>query len=96
MMVGTGRRSATKNEVKISFGGQTMVHALVRIIEGSQPMHIDYCSLDAPRGSIQLGLMKWLGDEPCFCMAAPGQPRPADFTCPAGSQRTLSQWRQRT
>ena len=38
-------------------------------------------------------LLKWLGEEVCFCMAAPGDPRPGDFTCAAGSGRTFSQWR---
>jgi uncharacterized protein (TIGR03067 family) len=94
MMLGTGLRSATKNEVTISFGGQTMIHALVRLNEDTDPMYIDYYNLDGPtRGSIQFGIFKWAGDEACFCMAAPGDPRPTDFACPAGSGRTFSQWR---
>ena len=94
MMLGTGLRTAVKNEVTISFGGQTMIHALIRIDENNDPMHIDYYNLDGPSNStIQLGVLKWNGDDACFCMAAPGNPRPADFTCPAGSGRTFSQWR---
>src|SRR3954471_7951080 len=42
MMLRTGLRTAAKNEVKISFGGQTMIHALVRINENADPMHVDY------------------------------------------------------
>ena len=58
-----------------------MVHALVRIDESTDPFHVDYFNLDgATRGMIQLGLMKWIGEEACFCMAAPGDPRPTDFT----------------
>jgi uncharacterized protein (TIGR03067 family) len=94
MMLRTGLRSAKKNEVKISFGGQTMIHALVRLDDSTDPMHVDYYNLEGTcKGAIQLGLMKWIADEVCLCMAAPGDPRPADFTCPAGSGRTLSQWR---
>jgi uncharacterized protein (TIGR03067 family) len=92
MMLATGLRVTTKNEVRISFGGQTMVHALVRLDESTDPMHVDYYSIGgASKGSIQHGLLKWINNEACFCMAAPGQPRPADLT--PGVGRTLSQWR---
>jgi len=94
MMLRTGLRSATQNEIRITFGGQTMIHALVRLKEQTDPIEVDYYNLDAPiEGTTQHGLFKWIGEEACFCMAAPGQPRPADFTCPPGSGRTLSQWR---
>lgn len=94
MMLWTGLRTAVKNEVKITFGGQTMIHALVRLDEGTDPMHVDYYNLDgAGKGTVQHGLLRWIGDEACFCMAAPGQLRPGDFDCPAGSGRTFSQWR---
>jgi uncharacterized protein (TIGR03067 family) len=94
MMLSTGLRSAKANEIKISFGGQTMIHALVRLDESTDPIHVDYYNLaEACKGTIQLGIMKWQGDDVCFCMAAPNDLRPADFTATAGSGRTLSQWR---
>ena len=94
MMLRTGLRSAKASEIKITFGGQTIIHALVRFDESTDPMHVDYYNLaGASKGTIQPGLMKWIGDEVCFCMAAPNAPRPADFTCDAGSGRTFSQWR---
>lgn len=94
MMLRTGLRSATTNEVKITFGGQTMIRALVRLDESTDPLHVDYYNFDgATKGMIQLGILKWLDDEVCFCMAAPNAPRPDDFTCNAGSGRTFSQWR---
>lgn len=94
MMLRAGLRTATKNEVKITFAGQTMIHALVRLDEKADPMHVDYCNIGgACNGTIQLGLLKWVGEEACFCMAAPGRPRPVDFNCPPGSEHTLSQWR---
>jgi uncharacterized protein (TIGR03067 family) len=94
MMLRTGLRSATKNEIKISFGGQTMIHALVRLDESTDPMHVDYYNIGgACKGAIQYGIFMWMDDEACFCMAAPGQPRPGDFTCPSGSGSTFSQWR---
>jgi uncharacterized protein (TIGR03067 family) len=96
MMLRTGGRSATKNEVRISFGGQTIIHARVKFDETQQPIAVDYFHIGGmTKGALQLGVMKWIGDEACFCMAAPGQPRPADFECPRGSGRTLSRWKLR-
>jgi uncharacterized protein (TIGR03067 family) len=95
MVLKTGRRSATKNESKILFGGQLIIQAKIKIDETHDPMHVDYCNIGGmTKGTLQLGILKWIGDEACFCMAAPGQPRPEDFECPAGSGRTLSQWRR--
>jgi uncharacterized protein (TIGR03067 family) len=93
-MCAAGRRTAKKNELKVTMAGQVMLHALVRIDEKADPMHVDYCHLTGPaKGVVQLGIMKWLGAEMCSCMAPPGAPRPTDFTCPPGSGHTLSQWR---
>jgi uncharacterized protein (TIGR03067 family) len=96
-MVGTGRRTATQNQVKVSFGGQLMVDALARIDERSDPVHIDYFNrCGQAKGQVQLGIIQWIGDEACINMAGPGQPRPTDFTCASGSGRTLSRWRAGT
>lgn len=92
-MVATGQRVAARNEVKITFGGQLMIHALVRLDESTSPIQVDYYNLCGAIGTVQQGIMQWVGDDACFNMAAPGQPRPEDFTCPPGSGRTLSQWR---
>ncbi len=96
MMLRTGHRSASKNEVRISFGGQTMIHALVRLGEIADPIEIDYYNLDGScPGAIQHGVMKWLGEEVCFCMAAQGKPRPEDFSSLPGTARVFSQWRRK-
>lgn len=95
MMLDSGRRVAMKNEIEISFGGKVMIHALVRVNDGAKPAEVDYLHIGGQLdGVLQLGIMEWRGDEVAFCMAPPGQPRPADFECPAGSGRTLSQWRR--
>ena len=94
MMLTTGLRSANQNEVKVTFGGQLMIHALVRIDENTDPIQIDYYSLCAKtNGIVQQGIMQWVDDDACFNMSAPGQPRPVDFTCGPGSGRTFSRWR---
>jgi uncharacterized protein (TIGR03067 family) len=95
MVLGTGRRHAARNDLKIAFGGQVILHALVRIDETHDPIHVDYLNIGGyDKGTRQDGIMKWVGEEACFCMAAPGQPRPTEFESNAGSNRTLSQWRR--
>src|SRR5262249_44445754 len=90
----TGYRTARENEIKVSFGGQVMIHALVRIDEAKDPIQIDYYNLSGSlSGTMQLGIMKWVDQEACFCMAAPGQSRPMDFESSVGSGRVVSQWR---
>jgi uncharacterized protein (TIGR03067 family) len=97
MMLRTGLRSAAKNEIRISFGGQTVIHALVRIDEHANPIAVDYYNLAGPcTGTVQHGIFHWDGEQACFCMAATGHARPTDFTCSAGSARTLSRWRPKT
>jgi uncharacterized protein (TIGR03067 family) len=94
MMLSTGLRTASQNQVKISFGGQLMIDALVRIDECADPIGVDYYNVyGSTKGTVQLGIMRWIGNDVCLNMAPPGQPRPPDFACPAGSGRTLSQWR---
>jgi uncharacterized protein (TIGR03067 family) len=90
-----GLRTATGNEVKVVFGGQVMVHANVRIDEGVTPMAVDYLNLSGARGKVSLGIMDWVGDDARFLMAAPGQPRPADFPAAPGKGQTFSRWRRR-
>ena len=94
MMCRTGQRTAKANELKIHFGGQLMIHALVRIDENAVPIRIDYYHLAGPtKGAIQHGIMEWRDDVACSCMAAPGSDYPTDFACLVGSGRTLSHWR---
>ncbi len=94
-MLATGRRTARGNEVAVSFGGQVMIHAQVRLDASHDPAHIDYLLLAGPhKGAIQMGIARLEGDEARFCMAAPGKPRPASFESPRGSGNTLSLWRR--
>jgi uncharacterized protein (TIGR03067 family) len=90
-----GSRSAAGNEVKVVFGGQTMVHAKVRIDERATPAAVDYLALAGrQQGTVTHGIMEWIGDEVRFLMAAPGEPRPAGFTA-LSRGATLSRWRRR-
>lgn len=94
--LGFGSRTQTGVETKVVFGGQTMVHAKVRINESAAPIEIDYLNLAGKsKGAVSLGLFRWDGDEAVFCIGAPGAERPTDFSCDAGSGRTFSRWRRR-
>ena len=90
-----GSRTATGNEVKVVFGGQTMVHAKVRIDERALPIAVDYLNLTAKQaGTVSYGIMEWVGDEVRFLMAPAGKPRPTSFA-DAPRAATLSRWRRR-
>ena len=90
-----GSRSVTGNELKVVFGGQTMVHAKARLDESVTPIAVDYLALSGrQKGTVTHGIMEWTGDEARFLMAAPGEPRPAGFDAPSRSA-TLSRWRRR-
>ena len=96
-MLATALRSAMQNEVKITFGGQLVLHALVRIDESTDPIFIDYYNLcGSAKATVQQGILGWLGNEVWFSMAAPGQDRPIDFTAPSGSGWMFSQWRPKS
>jgi uncharacterized protein (TIGR03067 family) len=95
-MLAYGSRFFAGNETKVVFGGQTMLHAKMRLDESHVPAAVDYLHLARPfPGRVSLGIMEWAGGDVRICMAAPGQPRPTDFTCMAGSGRTLSVWRRK-
>ena len=95
-MLAYGSRTMVGAETKVVLGGQTMVHAKVRMNEAASPVEVDYLNLSGPkRGSVSFGIMQSIGDEVVFCMASPGALRPADFSCEKGSGRTLSRWRRK-
>jgi uncharacterized protein (TIGR03067 family) len=95
-MLAMGSRDFSGNETKVVFGGQTMIHAKVRIDASQSPVAVDYLNIGRPmNGQIARGIMEWIGEEVRFCMAAPGQPRPTDFSCEKGSGRTFSQWKKK-
>ena len=91
-----GSRVTTGNEVRVVFGGQTMLHARVRVDERVTPIAVDYLALAGKqKGTVTCGILEWIGEEVRFLMAAPGRPRPAGFASPARTA-TLSRWRRRS
>jgi len=91
-----GSRSQSGNETKVVFGGQTMLHALMRIDDSASPMEIDYLNIGKKTRTTSFGIMELVDDEWRICTAPPGAPRPQDFSCVAGSGHTLSSWKPKT
>jgi uncharacterized protein (TIGR03067 family) len=90
-----GLRTMTGNEMRVTFNGQPMAHAKVRLDERATPTAVDYLHLGGShKGAVSLGIMQWMGDEVRFLIAAPGDSRPADFESVARTA-TLSRWRRR-
>jgi hypothetical protein len=59
-------------------------------------MVVDYlCLAGEHKGRVSLGIMDWVGDDARFLMAAPGLPRPANFTTALGRGLALSRWRRK-
>ena len=91
-----GFRSHNGIETKVTFGGQIMMHAKVRVNEDTSPFEVDYLGITGKaNGSLSLGLFRWEGGHAVYCTGAPGAPRPTDFTCAPGSGRTLSRWKRK-
>jgi uncharacterized protein (TIGR03067 family) len=89
-----GVRTMTGHEMKVAFNGQPMAHAKVRVDDSATPAAVDYLNLSGKhKGSLSLGIMEWIGDEVRFLIAAPGDPRPANFDTVAKTA-TLSRWRR--
>jgi uncharacterized protein (TIGR03067 family) len=93
--VKTGKRVAKNAETTISFGGQLYFKARFSIDPAQKPKAIDYVMTEGPtKGKTHLGIYELEGDTVKFCFAAPGAPRPTEFTARQASQRTLSVWKR--
>jgi uncharacterized protein (TIGR03067 family) len=90
-----GSRTQTGNETQVVFGGQKMVHALMRLDESASPTAIDYLNIGKGPRVVSLGVMDFAGGEWRVCMAPPGKPRPSGFSPAAGRGCTLSRWKRR-
>jgi uncharacterized protein (TIGR03067 family) len=90
-----GYRTTTGNETKVVFGGQTMLHAKMRIDESKAPVAVDYLNIGRGPKGVTLGIIELQDDVVRFCIAPAGAARPADFSCDRGSGRTFSEWKRK-
>src|SRR4029077_1775020 len=60
MMLKGGARSMSGHAVKVSFAGQVMVNALMRLAEGTDPIQVEYQDRSAGHGAaVRLGILRW-------------------------------------
>jgi uncharacterized protein (TIGR03067 family) len=94
-LVKTGKRVAKNGETTVTIGGRVLFKAKFTIDPTKKPKTIDYAMTDGTtKGETQLGIYELDGDTAKFCFAAPGKPRPADFTAKEGSEQTVSVWKR--
>jgi len=94
--VKTGRRSARGNETTVILGGQTLLKAAFSVDPTRTPKTIDYIlTAGANVGETQAGIYALEGDTVTFCFAAPGDPRPTEFTKRRGASGTLVVWKRK-
>jgi uncharacterized protein (TIGR03067 family) len=87
----------TRGDVtKILAGPQEMLHAKFTLESTQTPHAIDYLNLaGSNKGKAQAGIYELKGDQLTISIAAPGKPRPKDFTTAKGDGRTLTVWRRK-
>jgi uncharacterized protein (TIGR03067 family) len=91
-----GSRVNSGAETRVVFGGQTMLHAKVRINDATAPIEVDYLHLSGPHtGALSRGVFRWEGEDAVFSLAPPGQPRPSSFSSELGSDVMMSRWRRK-
>jgi uncharacterized protein (TIGR03067 family) len=92
-----GVRITSGTETRVVFGGQTMLHARVRLDESVDPATIDYLYLGGRhKGQQAYGLFRWEGEDAVFAIAPPGSPRPHAFASDVANGVLLSRWRRKS
>lgn len=82
------------NVTAVIAGPQTMLKARFTLDPSKRPAAIDYLNLEgASRGKSQAGIYEIDGGILKVCMAAPGRPRPYDFSSTSQDGRSLTTWR---
>lgn len=93
-MVQWCRRITHGDVTSVVAGPQVMVKARFTLDRATRPHAVDYVNLQgAHKGQSQAGIFELAGDTLKVCMAAPGKPRPRDFTSASGDGRSLTTWR---
>jgi uncharacterized protein (TIGR03067 family) len=93
-MVKWCQRITRGNITKVVAGPQVFVHASFTLDKSATPHAIDYVNLaGASKGKSQAGIFELTDGALRVCMAAPGKPRPADFSSKPGDDRSYTTWR---
>lgn len=88
------KRTTRGNVTAVMAGPQTMLKATFTIDETKTPHAIDYMNIEgSSRGKPQAGIFDLRDDTLRISMAAPGKPRPDDFSWSAKDGRSITTWR---
>jgi uncharacterized protein (TIGR03067 family) len=90
-----GKRVAQGNELTVFMGPQTILKAFYAIDRSKRPHTMDYVvTHGSAKGKKQFGIFEITGDSFTTSFAAPGKPRPSDFTSKHGDGRTVTKWKR--
>jgi uncharacterized protein (TIGR03067 family) len=93
-MVKWCKRVTAGDVTTVLAGPQTMLKARFTLDERQRPGRIDYVNLHGSnKGRTQAGIFAIDRGVLKICMAAPGQPRPAEFASRTGDGRSFTTWR---
>ena len=93
-MVAWCRRITRGNVTSVAAGPQVILKARFTLDRSVWPHAVDYVNLEgAQTGKAQAGIFEVTDGTLTVCMAAPGKPRPQDFTSMSGDGRSLTTWR---
>jgi uncharacterized protein (TIGR03067 family) len=93
--VKSGQRVCKESEVTVTFGGQLLMKATIKLDPAKEPKTIDYAITEgASKDKTQLGIYELKDDTIKFCFSTPGSDRPTSFETKAGDGRTLSVWKK--
>ena len=89
------KRTTRGNRTTVLAGPQVMMKVEFSIDPSQSPQAIDYLNLaGANKGKTQRGIFDLSGDVLRVCVAAPGDPRPAEFASVPGDRRTFTVWKR--
>lgn len=92
-LMASARRVDTGTEVTVSFGPQIMMAARYTVDRTATPNTIDFIHTGgATAGQTQRGIFELDGKTLKLCYAAPGQPRPSNYSTAAGDGKTMAVW----
>jgi len=89
------KRVTRGNQTAVVAGPQVMMKAEFTSDASESPKAIDYLNLaGSNKGKRQFGIYEIAADVLRVCVAAPGDPRPAEFVSVPGDGRTLTVWKR--
>jgi uncharacterized protein (TIGR03067 family) len=91
-----GKRITKGNETIVYTGPQILMKVTFTLDRSKSPNAIDYQTTQGMHaGKTQLGIYEINCSELKLCFAAPGQPRPNNFSSAPGDNRTFTTWRKK-